>query len=57
MTTLLPETSTMRRLRDLGLFVCRCADPLPEPVYLWGTVLLDDAYECRRCRRKVVTMP
>jgi len=35
--------------RDAGLLICRCADPYPIELTLWGVE------ECWRCGRKVVS--
>lgn len=30
---------------------CRCLDPTPEPVKLWGHVVIPDAFQCAECGR------
>jgi hypothetical protein len=33
---------------------CHCTVPQPQPVYLFDTILIADAFECQRCGRKVL---
>ena len=54
MSTVLPSSSWVHTMRDLGLLVCHCPDPIPVPVRLFGRIPLD-VFECWHCRRKVVT--
>lgn len=54
MPVVLPSTSWLAELRRAGRLVCRCEEPAPELVYLLGWAPVPGAYECRRCRRKVV---
>lgn len=33
---------------------CSCPNPQQQPVRLFDTILIADAYECQRCGRKVI---
>lgn len=48
MYTQLPSDRSMRRRRDLGMFVCRCSIPEPVWLHLWRV------FECAHCGKAII---